>query len=94
MTLIEMAKQIEKYESERICLVANTSYLMTIIRSKYGVGAGRIACRLNYLSEKESTDSERHKIWAEVEAALTEYQEKSTNMVMPGMQPPGRMPGT
>ena len=94
MTLLEMAKQIEKYESERLCLVANTSYLMTIIRSKHGVEAGKIAGRLNYLSDKESTDTKRHKLWAEVETALTNYQEKPAVTLMPGMTTgSGMMPG-
>ena len=92
-TLLEMAKQIEKYESERLCLVANTAYLMTIIRSKYGTEAGKIVSRLNYLPEKQSTDTERHKLWAETEAALNEYQRSSSVTMMPGMKPSGMMPG-
>ena len=94
MTLIEMAKQIEKYESERLCLVANTAYLMTIIRAEHGVEAGKIVGRLNYLSDKESTDTKRHKLWAEIETALQNYQKKPAVTLMPGMTTvPSMMPG-
>jgi hypothetical protein len=94
MTLIEMAKQIEKYESERLCLVADTSYLMAIIRSQHGVEAGKIVGRLNYLSDKESTDTKRNKLWAEIETALQNYQKKPTVTLMPGVSTgSGMMPG-
>jgi hypothetical protein len=94
MTLIEMAKKIETYESERLCLVANTAYLMTLIRHDYGIEAGKIVERLNYLSDKESSDTKRHKLWAEVEAAIKEYQGEPTVTLMPGMTTmPGMMPG-
>ena len=92
MTLIEMAKQIEKYESERLCLVANTELLMAIIRSNHGTGAGRIVGRLNYLSGKDATDTSRHKLWAEVKSALEEYQNLPA-VSMPGASTPGIMPG-
>ena len=95
MTLIEMAKQIEKYESERLCLVANTAHLMTIIHAEHGVAAGRIVGRLNYLSDKESTDTKRHKLWAEVETAIKKYQGEPAVTLMPLVCPQrsGMMPG-
>lgn len=93
-TLLEMAKEIRDYETTRLNAAANTSYLMTIIRQEHGMEAGRICEKLNYLSQKESTDTNRHKLWDEVESSIKQYQEKPAVTLMPGMTTvPSMMPG-
>ena len=94
MTLIEMARQIEDYESKRLCLVSNSAYIMKMIRAEHGAAAGKIVERLNYLSEKDSSDTKRHALWAEVEKELDALQEKNID-VLPGMTPttPVKLPG-